>query len=120
MDNSGHILQPNEFVLCCTDEWVAINSRIAAKLEGKSSLARRGIIVQTAGFVDPGWQGQLTLEVKNLSERIFSLEQGMKIIQIRFESLLTPSTRPYGSEGLNSHYQGSEGTVVARGEIAQY
>lgn len=108
------ILMPNQFVLCSTEERVSINPSIAAKLEGKSSLARQGIIVQTAGFVDPGWNGQLTLEVKNLSERPFQLVPGHKFVQIRFENLISPASRPYGTPSLGSHYQNSEGTVIAR------
>ena len=100
-------LQPGEFALGITAENVEIPDDIVGRLDGKSSLGRLGLVVHsTAGFVDPGWKGRLTLELSNLSSIAIKLSLGMKISQISFVWLSSPAERPYGSEGLNSKYQG--------------
>ena len=106
------LVHPGSFVLASTLERVKLSHDIVAKLEGKSSIGRKGIFVHvTAGYVDPGWDGRLTLEIYNASNKPYLLKYGEKIAQIRFETMTTPVGRPYGHPTLGSHYQGSEGTV---------
>ena len=104
-------VKPHEFLLASTLENVALSSGIVAKLEGKSSIGRKGIFVHvTAGYVDPGWKGRLTLEIYNASSEPYVLKSGDKICQIRFMRLSSPVERLYGDSELGSHYQNSEGT----------
>lgn len=104
-------VQPNDFLLASTLESVQLPSGIVAKLEGKSSIGRKGIFVHvTAGYVDPGWKGRLTLEIYNASSEPYVLKSGNKICQIRFMRLSSPVERMYGDSELGSHYQNSEGT----------
>lgn len=101
------------FVLGATLERVFLAPEIAADIKGKSSRAREGLVLENAGFVDPGWDGELTTEMVMLRQGYLRLEVGMKIGQIRFYRLSSPSERPYGSDG-SSHYQGSRGPVASR------
>lgn len=107
MDNNKpfRIIYPGEFMIASSDELVCIPDYLAARLEGKSSWARRGLIVHTAGFVDPGFRGQLTLEMTNLSSLPIPLDVGILICQIAFFQLDRPVERPYGHPELGSHYQ---------------
>lgn len=106
-------LQPGQFILASTLEKVHLPDWLVGRIEGKSTWARRGLIIHTAGFVDPGFKGQLTLEMTNLSQEIISLKLGDRIAQIAFQRLDTPAARPYGSNGLGSHYQNQEGITQA-------
>lgn len=109
------ILHPGEFVLGSTMENIELPDDLVARLEGKSSLGRIGLVIHsTAGFVDPGWKGHLTLELSNLSRLPITLYYGMKIGQISFLRLTTPADRLYGSESLNSKYQGQTGPTASR------
>ncbi len=109
------ILHPGEFVLGSTMENIELPADLVARLEGKSSLGRIGLVIHsTAGFVDPGWKGHLTLELSNLSRLPITLYYGMKIGQISFLRLTTPADRLYGSESLNSKYQGQTGPTASR------
>ncbi len=114
-DDEQFILHPGEFVLGQTIEWVELPDDIVARLEGKSSLGRLGLLIHsTAGYVDPGWKGTLTLELSNVAGLPIALYFGMKIGQISFLTMSSPVDRPYGSVGLGSKYQGqSEPTVSA-------
>ena len=114
-DDEAFILHPGEFVLGQTLEWVELPDDIVARLEGKSSLGRLGLLIHsTAGYVDPGWKGTLTLELSNVAGLPIALYFGMKIGQISFLEMSSPVDRPYGSAGLGSKYQGqSEPTVSA-------
>ena len=116
LDETVHYaLQPGHFALGITAENVEIPDDIVGRLDGKSSLGRLGLVVHsTAGFVDPGWKGKLTLELSNLSNRPIALYRSMKISQISFVWLSSPAERPYGSEGLNSKYQGQMGPEPSR------
>jgi dCTP deaminase len=106
-DNTPFILHPGEFILGSTLEYLEIPDDLVARLEGKSSLGRLGLIIHsTAGYVDPGWKGHLTLELSNISRLPITLYRGMKIGQISFQKLTTPAERLYGSPGLGSKYQG--------------
>ncbi|MHB1134916.1 MAG: dCTP deaminase [Chloroflexota bacterium] len=101
------ILHPGEFALGATLERVALPDDIVARLEGKSSLGRLGLLIHsTAGFIDPGWDGHLTLELSNVANLPITLYGGMRIGQISFLRMTTPVERPYGSPGLGSRYQG--------------
>jgi dCTP deaminase len=114
-DDEPFVLHPGEFVLGQTLEWVELPSDVVARLEGKSSLGRLGLLIHsTAGYVDPGWKGKLTLELSNVANLPIALYFGMKIGQISFLTMTSPVERPYGSEGLGSKYQGqSEPTASA-------
>jgi len=110
-------VQPNDFLLASTLESVELPSSIVAKLEGKSSIGRRGIFVHvTAGYIDPGWKGRLTLEIYNASSEPYKLTSGEKICQIRFMRLSSPVERIYGDPALGNHYQNSEGTQASYAE----
>lgn len=116
-DDGPYRLHQHTFLLAATLEWVEVPSDLVGVLVGKSSRAREGIQVEAAGFVDSGWRGNLTLEITNLSPMKVELQLGMKIAQIRFEMLSSPSLLPYGSDGLGSHYQGSRGPVESRARV---
>jgi dCTP deaminase len=114
-DEEPFILHPGEFVLGQTLEWVELPNDLVARLEGRSSLGRIGLLIHsTAGYVDPGWQGNLTLELSNVANLPIALYYGMKIGQISFFRMSSPVERPYGSPELGSKYQGqSEPTASA-------
>ena len=114
-DEEPFVLHPGEFVLGQTLEWVELPDDLVARLEGKSSLGRLGLLIHsTAGYVDPGWKGKLTLELSNVAKLPIALYFGMKIGQISFFQMSSPVDRPYGSAGLGSKYQGqSEPTASA-------
>jgi len=102
-DDEPFILHPGEFVLGQTLEWVELPDDLVARLEGKSSLGRLGLLIHsTAGYVDPGWKGTLTLELSNVANLPITLYQGMKIGQISFFRMSSPVERPYGSSELGS------------------
>ena len=107
------ILHPGEFVLGSTLERVALPDDLVARLEGKSSLGRLGLLIHsTAGYVDPGFEGHLTLELSNVANLPITLYTGMKIGQISFFRLTTPADVPYGGSG--SKYQGQRGPTASR------
>ncbi|MCY3662942.1 MAG: dCTP deaminase [bacterium] len=109
------ILHPGEFVLGCTLERVSLPDDLVGRLEGKSSLGRLGLLIHsTAGFVDAGWQGQLTLELSNVANLPITLYPGMKIGQISFIAMSTPADNPYGSRAVGSKYQGQVGPIPSR------
>src|SRR5215510_5335789 len=114
-EDEPFILHPGEFVLGSTLERVAIPDDLVARLEGKSSLGRLGLLIHsTAGYVDPGWKGNLTLELSNVANLPIALYHGMRIGQISFFRMSSPVERPYGSPELRSRYQGqSEPTASA-------
>ncbi|MDP8905406.1 MAG: dCTP deaminase [Chloroflexota bacterium] len=106
-EDEPFILHPSEFVLGQTLEWVELPADLVARLEGKSSLGRLGLLIHsTAGYVDPGWKGNLTLELSNVANLPIALYRGMRIGQISFLRMSSPVERPYGSRELGSKYQG--------------
>jgi len=106
-EKSGYVLKPGQFILANVVEITGVDSRHVGRLEGKSSLARMGLIIHaTAGFLDPGNKLRLTLEIANLSPLPIRIYAGMKIAQLAFEQLDQHCERPYGSSGLNSKYKG--------------
>ena len=114
-DDSPFILHPGEFVLASTLEIVGLPDDIVARLEGKSSLGRIGLLIHsTAGYVDPGWNGHLTLELSNVANLPVTLYYGMKIGQISFLRLTTPADNLYGSPALGSKYQGQTEPTASR------
>ncbi len=114
-DADPFILHPGEFVLGSTAERVAIPSDLVGRIEGKSSLGRLGLLIHTtAGFVDAGWDGQLTLEFSNVASLPITLYPGMKIGQISFIRMSTAADNPYGSGELGSKYQGQRGPRPSR------
>ena len=114
-DDSPFILHPGEFVLASTLEVVGLPDDIVARLEGKSSLGRIGLLIHsTAGYVDPGWNGHLTLELSNVANLPVTLYYGMKIGQISFLRLTTPAENLYGSPALGSKYQGQTEPTASR------
>ncbi len=109
------LMEAGGFVLVSTLESIGLPDDIVARLEGKSSLARIGLLVHsTAGYVDPGWWGNLTLHISNLARFPITLYYGMKIGQISFMRLTTAVDHPYGSEKLGSKYQGQTGPTGTR------
>jgi dCTP deaminase len=111
------VIHPGEFCLGRTLEWVKIPDDIVARIEGKSSLGRLGLIVHaTAGFCDPGFEGTLTLELNNLTRVPIRLYPDLPIAQLSFMTLDKPAQKPYGSPGLGSHYQGQRAATESRYE----
>ena len=107
ISDSGFVIEPHQLVLANVIEITGVDSKHVGRLEGKSSLARIGLIIHaTAGFLDPGNKLRLTLEMVNLSPLPIRIYAGMKIAQIAFEELDTPCEKPYGSKSLNSKYSG--------------
>jgi len=109
------ILHPGEFVLGATFEQVTLADDVAARLEGKSSLGRLGLLTHsTAGFIDPGFSGHVTLELSNMATLPVKLWPGMKIGQLCFFQLSSPAERPYGSAEYKSRYNGQRGPTASR------
>lgn len=114
-DDVPFFLHPGEFVLASTLENICLPDDIVGRLEGKSSLGRIGLLIHsTAGYVDPGWSGHLTLELSNVAKLPVTLYYGMKIGQMSFLQLTSAVDRPYGSDGLGSKYQGDKGPASSR------
>ena len=109
------VLHPGEFVLGSTYEQVTLPDDIAARLEGKSSLGRLGLMTHsTAGFIDPGFSGHVTLELANVATLPIKLYPGMKIGQLCYFRLSSPAENPYGSAKYGSRYQGQRGPTASR------
>jgi dCTP deaminase len=114
-DDGAFILHPGEFVLGSTLERVALPDDLVARLEGKSSLGRLGLLIHsTAGFVDAGWDGHLTLELSNVANLPIAIYPGMKIGQISFIRMTTTAEHPYGSREAGSKYKGQRGPTPSR------
>jgi dCTP deaminase len=114
-EGQSFVLHPGEFVLGSTQERIAIPDDLVARIEGKSSLGRLGLLIHsTAGFIDPGWDGHITLELSNVANLPITLYPGMKIGQISFLRMTTPADVPYGAASLGSKYQGQRGPTPSR------
>ncbi|MDQ3629390.1 MAG: dCTP deaminase [Actinomycetota bacterium] len=114
-DDEAFILHPGEFVLGSTYETVTLPDDVAARVEGKSSLGRLGLLTHaTAGFIDPGFSGHVTLELSNVATLPIKLYPGMKVGQLCFFRLSSPAEHPYGSSPSGSHYQGQRGPTPSR------
>lgn len=114
-DGQMFVLHPGEFVLGSTMERVEVPDDLLAKVDGRSSLGRLAILIHaTAGFIDPGFQGTITLELSNVGRLPVALRPGMRICQISFETLTSPALRPYGSARRSSKYQHQIGPTPSR------
>ena len=114
-DEEPFVLHPGEFVLGQTLERVRLPDDLVARLEGKSSLGRLGLLIHsTAGFIDPGWDGHVTLELSNVANLPITIYVGMKIGQLSFVQLSEPAENPYGAATLGSKYQGQAGPTPSR------
>ncbi len=114
-DDQPFILHPGEFVLGSTLERVKVPNDLVARIEGKSSLGRLGLLIHsTAGFVDAGWNGQLTLELSNVASLPITLYPSMKIGQMSFMQMTTEADHPYGSGEVGSKYQDQVGPIASR------
>ncbi|MFD1859401.1 dCTP deaminase [Aeromicrobium camelliae] len=119
--DDAFVLHPGEFVLGSTYEYVTLPDDIAARLEGKSSLGRLGLLTHsTAGFIDPGFGGHITLELANVATLPIKLYPGMKIGQLCFFQLSSPAEHPYGSAKYGSRYQGQRGPTPSRSHANFY
>lgn len=115
----GITIEPGQFMLGTTIETVTIPDHLVGHAVGRSSWAREGLIIENAGLVDPGFTGQITLELKNIGHTPLWLPVGDRICQLVLTQLTSPAERPYGTAGLGSHYQGQQGvTASAIGEAA--
>jgi dCTP deaminase len=109
------VLHPGEFVLGSTLERVAIANDLVARVEGKSSLGRLGLLIHsTAGFIDAGFDGHITLELSNVANLPITIYPRMKIGQVSFMTMTTPADKPYGSGARGSKYQGQRGPTPSR------
>ncbi len=109
------MLHPGEFVLGSTLERVVVPNDLVSRIEGKSSLGRLGLIIHsTAGFIDAGFDGHVTLELTNIATLPITLYPGMKIGQVSFMQMTTPADKPYGSGAKGSKYQGQRGPTPSR------
>jgi dCTP deaminase len=114
-DETPFILHPGEFVLGSTLERIRLPNDLVARLEGKSSLGRLGLLIHsTAGFIDPGWDGHVTLELSNVANLPITIYHGMKIGQLSFVQMTEPAETPYGADALGSKYQGQRGPTPSR------
>ena len=114
-DDEPFILHPGEFVLGSTLERVALPDDVVGRLEGKSSLGRLGLLIHsTAGFVDAGWDGYLTLELSNVANLPITIYPGMRIGQLSVFQMTSPAENPYGAGVIGSKYRGQEGPTPSR------
>ncbi|UCH52070.1 MAG: dCTP deaminase [Chloroflexota bacterium] len=114
-EDNAFFLNPGELVLASTLESITLPDDIVGRLEGKSSLGRIGLLINsTAGYVDPGWQGNLTIEISNVAKLPITLYYKMKIGQISFRRLTSPVDRLYGAAELDSRYQGQSEPTASR------
>ncbi len=113
-EGEAFVLHPGEFVLGATRERVAVPPDLVARVEGRSSIGRLAVVVHaTAGFIDPGFDGRITLELSNLGRLPVKLYPGMRISQVVFHTMTSPAERPCGP-GRGSKYQGQSGPVASR------
>ena len=114
-EDQPFVLHPGEFVLASTLAVITLGDQLAGRLEGKSSLGRLGLLTHsTAGFIDPGFSGHVTLELSNVANLPITLWPGMKIGQLCFFRLSSPAEHPYGSAASGSRYQGQRGPTASR------
>jgi dCTP deaminase len=116
MENGApFILHPGEFALASTLERIRLPDDLVARLEGKSSLGRLGLLIHsTAGFIDPGWDGHVTLELSNVATLPITIYPEMKIGQLSFVQLTEPAETPYGADSIGSKYQGQQGPTPSK------
>lgn len=109
------IIHPGEFTLATTHEYVKLPEDIVARVEGRSSIGRLGITMHvTAGYIDPGFEGRITLEISNIGKMPVALYPGQRVCQIVFETMTSPSAKPYGHEDRDSKYMGQRSPQVSK------
>ncbi|WIM70812.1 dCTP deaminase [Corynebacterium suedekumii] len=114
-EGESFVLHPGEFVLASTLEKFTLPTDLAGRLEGKSSLGRLGLLTHsTAGFIDPGFSGYITLELSNVANLPMTLWPGMKVGQLALFTMSSPAETPYGSGALGSKYQGQRGPTPSK------
>ena len=113
-EGDAFVLHPGEFVLASTLEKFTLPAHLAGRLEGKSSLGRLGLLTSTAGFIDPGFSGYITLELSNVANLPITLWPGMKVGQLALFMMSSPAETPYGSGSLGSKYQGQRGPTQSK------
>ena len=114
-ETDGFVIHPGEFCLGRTEEWVELPDDVVARIEGKSSLGRLGLLIHsTAGFIDAGFDGHITLELANVASLPITLYPGMKIGQVSFMTMTSPADHPYGAGASGSKYQGQRGPTPSR------
>lgn len=119
--NKGTTLHPREFILGVTEEWFGLSNKIIGNVDGKSSLGRLGLVIHaTAGFIDPGFEGHITLEITNLTEQPMIIYGGMPVGQVRFTKLSSPSEHKYGDPILNSKKYPNEYSKNPKPIASQY
>lgn len=115
VSGNGIQINPGDFILGSTYEFITMPNHLSAQFEGKSSLGRLGLLTHiTAGFIDPGFEGHITLEFSNVTRWPIRLYAGMKIGQMCVTNMSGEVERPYGSQGVGSHYQGQRGPTASR------
>jgi len=114
LSQDSYKIKPKEFILGSTIERINMPRDLCGHIDGKSSIGRLGVFIENSGFVDSGFNGNITLEIYNASDREFELFHGMPICQIIFEYLSCPVAHPYGTRG--NHYQDSTGTILSKWE----
>jgi len=118
MGDGSYLMHPGQMLLASTVERITLDATLAARVEGKSSVGRLGLAVHvTAGFIDPGFSGFVTLELVNHNPRPLRIHAGMRIGQLCVFQLSGPARTPYGASGLGSHYQGQRGPTASRSHV---
>lgn len=108
-DGESFIIHPNEFALATTEEYIKVPENLVARVEGRSSMGRLGVTMHvTAGYIDPGFEGKITLEISNIGAMPVALYPGQRVCQVVFETMTSPSEKPYGHPERNSKYMGQK------------
>ncbi|MGN0092954.1 MAG: dCTP deaminase [Methanobrevibacter sp.] len=114
-DGEAFIIHPNEFALATTYEYVKVPDDLVARVEGRSSMGRLGVTMHvTAGYIDPGFEGKITLEISNIGAMPVALYPGQRVCQLVFETMTTPAEKPYGHPDRNSKYMGQKSPESSR------
>ncbi|MCQ2738034.1 MAG: dCTP deaminase [archaeon] len=114
-EGEAFIIHPNEFALATTHEYVKVPDDLVARVEGRSSMGRLGVTMHvTAGYIDPGFEGRITLEISNIGAMPVALYPGQRVCQLVFETMTTPAERPYGHPDRNSKYMGQKSPESSR------
>lgn len=111
-------IMPHEFLLACTHETIRLPPDVMAELVGKSTVARQGLIIESAGLIDPGFDGQITLELHNLTDTELILPVGIRIGQLTFTHVASPPAHWYGQDATGSHYQFQMGATAPKGDLS--
>ncbi|MDD5959199.1 dCTP deaminase [Methanobrevibacter wolinii] len=114
-NNNAFIIHPGEFALATTYEYVKVPNDLVARVEGRSSMGRLGVTMHvTAGYIDPGFEGKITLEISNIGAMPVALYPGQRVCQLVFETMTNPAEKPYGHPDRNSKYMGQKSPETSR------